>query len=124
MRVDAVQTSIARQRRVQVREVIVDEVRKWLRWVHTRMLFYAVPPLGERSSCQWYNNLTSAGDVRHVVRGRNPARQYGGRDISCDSRFARSRSDRRRGHAADRAIAEPLCYREAIDQLPSSLRPD
>ena len=22
--------------------------------------FYSVPPLGERSSCQWYNNLTSA----------------------------------------------------------------
>ncbi len=42
MRVNAVQAGIARQRLVQVREVIVDEVRKWLRWVHTRMLFCAV----------------------------------------------------------------------------------
>ena len=34
MRMDAVQAGIARQRLVQVREVIVNEMRKWLRWVH------------------------------------------------------------------------------------------
>ena len=39
MRVDAVQVGIARQGLVEVREVIVDEMRKWFRWVHTRMLF-------------------------------------------------------------------------------------
>ena len=33
MRVNAVQAGIARQGLVQMREVVVDEVRKWLRWV-------------------------------------------------------------------------------------------
>ena len=42
MRVDSVQAGIARQGLVEVREVIVDEMRKWLRWVHTRMLFCVV----------------------------------------------------------------------------------
>jgi hypothetical protein len=43
MRVNAVQAGIARQRLVQVGKVILDEVRKWLRWVHARMLFCSVP---------------------------------------------------------------------------------
>ena len=46
MCVDAVQTGVTRQRLVQVREVIVDEMRKWLRWVHTRMLL-------SRSAAPW-----------------------------------------------------------------------
>ena len=55
---DAVQAGVAGQRLVQVREVVVDEVGKWLRWVHARSCRWrSVPPLGERSSCQWYNNL-------------------------------------------------------------------
>jgi hypothetical protein len=36
MEMDAVKTRLARKHLVQVREVVVDEVRKWLRWVHAR----------------------------------------------------------------------------------------
>ena len=39
MQVDAVQAGLARQDLVEVRQVIVDEMGKWLRWVHARMLF-------------------------------------------------------------------------------------
>ena len=34
MQVDAVETGITWIDLVQVREVVVDEMRKWLRWVH------------------------------------------------------------------------------------------
>ena len=39
---DAVQAGLAGQDLVQVREVIVDEMRKWLRWVHARMYVLAL----------------------------------------------------------------------------------
>ena len=34
VQVDAVQAGLARKDLVQIREVVVDEMRKWLRWVH------------------------------------------------------------------------------------------
>jgi hypothetical protein len=34
MQVDAVQACLGRKDLVQIGEVIVDEMRKWLRWVH------------------------------------------------------------------------------------------
>lgn len=47
VRVNAVEAGIARQGLVQIREVIVDEVRKWLRWVHARLfLLLSAAPSG------------------------------------------------------------------------------
>ena len=43
--VHAVQAGVAWQGLVQIREVIVDEVRKWLRWVvHARVMVGALCP--------------------------------------------------------------------------------
>jgi hypothetical protein len=36
MEMDAVEAGLGRKHLVQIGEVVVDEMRKWLRWVHAR----------------------------------------------------------------------------------------
>ena len=59
MEVDAVQARLAGQYLVQIGEVVVDEVRKWLRWVHARSWWRSVASARGARIRQWYNNLPS-----------------------------------------------------------------
>ena len=67
----AVRARLAGQDFIKVGQVIVDKVRKWLRWVHSSGV-RSVSACHERSSHN--GTITFRSDVRHVVRRRNAHR--------------------------------------------------
>ena len=96
MRVDPVEGSDSGTHLLQVAEVVVHEVWQRLGRIHGRQ------------KSQWYNTSQPSHHARRVRSGRDSHRQPRGHDTARAAITPRSRSHRRRRHAAHRQVAHPL----------------
>ena len=93
---------MCRVRLLEVGQVVVDEMRKRLRWVHALLSSSALPcDPREAPIRQWYNKRRrSLRDAWTVVRGRHAYRQPRGRHTASVEGPARGGSRRSRRHQA------------------------